>query len=117
MLSSTIVERAADTNMLQVLELNPLTFAPELALKFGELLPSSSSASLRIKLYPSCSFVEEEEDADPAQWDGEEDYDGGYRRAARARFGMGVDGEEEGGVAEGEEEVWEGEWVDVRLVE
>ncbi|GAA5926159.1 hypothetical protein JCM3775_005219 [Rhodotorula graminis] len=109
---------------VKVLELDPSTFAPTLALKYGRLLdPSPSSSSLRIELHPDCLAPA----LDPAddEWYGDDDEAQGdetaYHAKPRIRFGEDLfmaeqdEGEERG---YGDEGVWEGEWegADVRLV-
>lgn len=125
--------RADPAAAAQVLELDPTTFAPTLALKYGRLLrPSPSAAApagtLRIELHPDCLPPA----GDDADWYGEweeedEEVDevaGALRAKPKIRFGEDLfmaqgDDEGEGGGAQGEGEgVWEGEWatVDARLV-
>lgn len=110
---------------LQVLELDPSTFAPTLALKYGRLLRSSAStSSFRIELHPDC-FAHSLDDGADADWYGDDEEAEGdetaYHAKPRIRFGEDLFmAEQDGGeqAIDGDEGVWEGEWegADVRLV-
>lgn len=111
---------------MQLLELDPATFAPTLSLKYGRQLAPSATHALRIRLHPACWPAEEEEEYEYGYE--EEGYGYGYEEGGyagykpRPRFGEPiVEEEEEGasGVANwGRKGVWEGEWVEgVRKVE
>lgn len=84
----------------QVLELDPATFSPTLALKYGRLV--AGAEPLAIRLHPACrQWVDEYE------YDGEEEEGEGDKRM---RFGMDA-------TDDGAGEVWEGSWGDVRVVD
>ncbi|KAI5476527.1 hypothetical protein MNV49_007537 [Pseudohyphozyma bogoriensis] len=108
-----LVAKAARV-VTSVLELDPSTFTPTISYKYGTLLPSAD-ASLRIKLHPSLLASLDAEG-------GEEEYDeyeGEGWGKPKMKFGQSVevdafmDAEEVDG---GEEDVWEGEWGDVRVL-
>lgn len=116
--------RSLTLPVAQVLELDPSTFAPTLALKYGRLLgPSSSSSSLRIELHPGC-LAPTLEAADEGWYGDEDEVEGdetAYHAKPRIRFGedLFMAKQEEGKeVVVGDEGVWEGAWdgADVRLV-
>ena len=98
--------------MEQELELDPVTFAPTLALKYGSLLSEPSSDTLRVKLHPSCIAVPDES-LDETEW--ADDDDGGYARRLRHKFGAAIVDDEDEGVAAAAE-AWEGDWGGARLV-
>ncbi|SCZ99388.1 BZ3500_MvSof-1268-A1-R1_Chr7-2g09510 [Microbotryum saponariae] len=99
----------------RILELDPLTFSPTVALKYGRFL-SYEDGLLSIELHPDClPFSNDHEE----EWgeEGEETYDVGFSgiREARPKFGQGVEMqvEESAHVVGG---VWEGDWGDVRVL-
>lgn len=93
--------------MRQVLELHPQTFAPTLSIKYGTLLPlRGSTDTLRIRLHPSCYFVEEYV---------EEEEDWTTDGCLRLRHRFGQDAVEMEGTDE--LDVYAGDWGEVRSLD
>lgn len=107
---------------VQLLELDPATFAPTLSLKYGRHLPPNARNALRIQLHPACVPPEEDDYGygyEEEAYDYEDGAYAGYKK--RPKFGEPLvdEGEDRAnGVANwARRGVWEGEWQEgVRVV-
>lgn len=86
-----------------------------MSIRFGKLLLDQSNPnSLRIKLHPSCIGRIDDETLEEEEWIDVEG--GGYYRPVKMKFGTKLQDDDEDG-EQGDGDVWEGEWGDVRLLQ
>lgn len=91
--------------------MDPVTFAPCLALKYGKLVkPVTLAGQVTIKLHGDCVPATKDESWD---WHGDVLDEGDYARRPRIKFGQSIVPEDGGSEIN---DTWEGECTDLRLV-